>query len=291
MDWSALPFLGVGLGYRDLLRSQIFLNRTEIDFLEIIVEHYLDATPEKEDELHYLQQHFTLVPHGIHLSLGSVSGVDSSYLEKVARLFEKIRPPWWSEHLSFTVAGGVDIGHLSPLPFTEEAIHTVCKNIEKVRSFLKEPLLLENITYLVQLPGQMSEAEFLREVLLQSGCGLLLDVTNLYTNAMNFSENPQHFLAKIPLDLVIQLHFVGGHWQNQTLIDSHSQATPSPVWELMEQVISRSPHLKGAILERDENFPPFSELVQELQKARQRWRFFSNGISQITTASGPSIHG
>lgn len=267
--FSHLPTLGVGLGFREPFKSDLFLNRQQIDFLEIVAEHYLDAPAQKQQELELLAAHFPVIPHAINLSLGSAEGLDIDYLGKLAALIKQLNPPWWSEHICFTKAGGVDIGHLSPLPYTKEAVEVLCRNIAEVRRWVDVPLILENITYMVTLPGaEMTEAQFLTEVVERSDCGLLLDVTNVYTNAVNFGYDVHAFLAQLPWERIVQLHFVGGHWHDGILIDSHSQSTPLEVWELMDEVVG-CVSIKGIVLERDENLPPFAELTEELQKARE----------------------
>ena len=266
---SNLPTLGVGLGFRKPFRSDLFLHRRRVDFLEIIADHYLDASPEKEQELDLLAAHFTLIPHAINLSLGSAEGIDPIYVQKLAGLIRRLNPPWWSEHIAFTQAGGVDIGHLSPLPFNREAIETLCRNIAEVRRWIEAPLILENITYTVNLPfSDMDEASFLAEVLERSDCGLLLDVTNVYTNSVNHGYDPVAFIERLPPERVVQLHFVGGHWREGVLVDSHSQPTPPQVWSLMEEVMKRMA-VRSVVLERDENLPPFKELLGELEQVRQ----------------------
>jgi uncharacterized protein len=264
-----LPTLGVGLGFREPFRSDLFLHQHDVDFLEITADHYLDVPSQKMQELELLARHFTLIPHGLNLSLGSAEGLDTSYARKFADLVQRLNPPWWSEHIAFTRAGGVDIGHLSPLPFTHEAVEVLCRNIIEMRRYVDVPLILENITYIVEMPGaQMSEAEFLTELLQRTDCGLLLDVTNLYINAVNHGHDLSTVLKQLPLERVVQLHFAGGYWHDGVLIDSHSQQTPSEVWDLMDEVVTRAP-VKGIILERDENLPPFGELLEELERARQ----------------------
>lgn len=260
--------LGVGIGYREQFKSELFLNQSEVDFLEIISDRYLDTNREKQAELELLAAHFPLIPHAINLSLGSAEGLDTDYLIKLAKLIKQLNPPWWSEHLSFTKAGGIDIGHLSPLPYTKEAIAVVCQNIAQIRHYIDAPLILENITYMVNIPGgEMTEAQFIGEIVDRSDCGLLLDITNLYINSTNHGYSIQDFLAQLPLERVVQLHFVGGYCHDGILIDSHSQSTPTEVWELMQEVISQT-NVNGIVLERDENIPPFAELATELQQAK-----------------------
>ena len=260
--------LGIGIGYREQFKSELFLNQSEVDFLEIISDRYLDTNKEKQAELELLAAHFPLIPHAINLSLGSAEGLDKDYLIKLAKLIKQINPPWWSEHLSFTQAGGIDIGHLSPLPYTKEAVEIVCQNIEQVRHYLDTPLILENITYMVNIPGgEMTEAQFIGEIVDRADCGLLLDITNLYINSTNHGYSIQDFLSQLPLERVVQLHFVGGHWHDGVLIDSHSHSTPAEVWQLMKEVASQTT-AQGIVLERDENIPPFAELAAELRQAK-----------------------
>lgn len=272
MNIEALPVLGAGVGFRVGLRSDIFLHTKEIDFLEIIADHYFDATPRKMEELQLLANHFPLVPHGLDLSLGSAEGLDTSYLQRMATLVNRLNPPWWSEHIAFTRAGGVDIGHLSPVPFTHEALDALCRNIRRVQAEIEAPLILENITYTLRWPGaEMTEAQFLYELVSRTDCGLLLDITNLYTNSVNWGYDPIAFLDELPLERVVQFHFVGGHWRGDQLIDSHSEPTPPEIWELMAEACKRT-SVRGILLERDENLPPFRDIVAELARARQTAR-------------------
>jgi uncharacterized protein (UPF0276 family) len=258
----------VGVGFRERFRAEIFLNQEKIDFLEITTDHYLDAKASKIEELKLLKEHFPLIPHSLELSLGSAEGIDEEYLEKVAELVEFVQPEWFSDHLCFTRSGGVKIGHLAPVPYTKEAIKVFVKNIKKVKSRVKTPLILENITYLVRFQSsEMSEAGFIKAVLEETDCGLLLDVTNLYINSQNFGFDWRKFLDEIPPERIVQLHFVGSHQHGTRLIDAHADKTEEEIWQVFAEV-SRRFDIKGAILERDENFPPFREILEELETAR-----------------------
>ena len=141
-----MRFLGV-LGFWEPFLSEVFLHAGEIDFLEIIADHYFDPTRRKAEELELLAAHFPLVPHGLDLSLGSAEGLDEEYVRRMAALVNQLNPPWWSEHIAFTRAGGVEIGHLSPVPFTWEALEVLARNIRTVQARIAAPLILENITY------------------------------------------------------------------------------------------------------------------------------------------------
>jgi uncharacterized protein (UPF0276 family) len=263
-----LPVLGVGIGFREPFLSDLFQHRDDIDFLEITADHYFDAPAEKSAELDLLARHFPIIPHGLDLSLGSAEGIDNAYLDAMAEIVERLDPPWWSEHIAFTRAGGVSIGHLAPLPWTHEAVDVVVRNVERVQCRIRTPLILENITATMIAPGsEMDEVEFLAAVLERTGCGLLCDVTNLYTNAVNHGLDLDQLIERWPWDRVVQLHFAGGHWHDGSLIDSHGYPTPPEVWSVLEAAATRS-QVRGIILERDEHLPPFAELMQELEHAR-----------------------
>lgn len=265
---EAPPALGSGLGYRPPFRADLFANRSRVDFLEIIADHYFDAPNEKLAELDLLRAHFPIVAHGLDLSIGSAEGIDSAYLEKFARLIKRIDPPWWSEHLCFTRAGGVDIGHLAALPYTQEAIDVVARNVDTVRKRIRAPLLLENITTVVRVPGgEMDEPEFLTRALDATGCGWLCDVANLYTNAVNQQIDIDATFDCWPWERLVQIHYAGGRWRDGVLIDSHDSATSEAVWALYDRIVARAP-VKGVILERDERLPIFSELLDEVARAR-----------------------
>jgi hypothetical protein len=266
------PALGSGLGYRPPFRADLFAHRSGVDFLEIIADHYFDAAPEKLKELDLLRAHFPLVAHGLDLSIGSAEGVDAAYLEKLAQLIARIEPPWWSEHLCFTRAGGVEIGHLAALPYTREAVDVVARNVDRVRKRISAPLVLENITTVVRVPGaEMDEPEFLAQVLSRTGCGWLCDVANLYTNAVNQCVDLDATFERWPWDRLVQIHYAGGRWRDGVLIDSHDAATSEAVWALYDRIVARAP-VKGVILERDERLPPFSDLLDEVARARATLR-------------------
>ena len=264
-----LPTLGIGIGFREQFRADVFLHRDEIDFLEITADHYFDASPKKLEELELLKSHFRLIPHGLNLSLGSAEGIDEEYLDKFARLVEYVQPAWFSDHICFTKSGGKQIGHLAPVPYTKEAVEVFVRNISCVKEKINTPLILENITYMMRFPSsQMSESEFVRTILEETDCGLLLDVTNLYINSVNHNFCWRKFLDELPVERVVQLHFVGSHSHNGKVIDAHAHKTGEEIWEVFREICSRT-NVKGAILERDENFPPFAEILEEIQTAKR----------------------
>jgi uncharacterized protein (UPF0276 family) len=263
------------MGYRRNYISEILDNKNEIDFLEIIADWYINCDFQKDnfikEEFDLLNKHFTLIPHGLELSVGSAEGVDQEYLERFKNVIELASSPWWSEHICFTKANGIKLGHLGELPFSEETLKVIRKNLRTVSSKIDTPLILENISYTIAMKtNRMCESEFVKSILEENNCGLLLDVTNLYGNSLNHGYDPFKYLDTLPLERVVQLHFVGGAFTTGgKYIDSHSYDTPEDIWFLLDEVVSRTPNLKGIILERDDNFPEINVLLEELARARE----------------------
>jgi uncharacterized protein (UPF0276 family) len=154
------------------------------------------------------------------------------------------------------------------MPFTREALRVLIRNIATAQRAIPTPLIVENISFTLTWPGaEMSEPEFLTRLVEETGCGLLLDVTNLYINSRNHGYDPRAYLEALPREHIVQLHFVGEESADGSLIDSHSRPTTPPIWKLLEEVLALAP-VKGAILERDDCLPSFEELVPELSHAR-----------------------
>ena len=266
---SELPRLGVGVGYRDAFRTDVFRNANQIDFLEIIADHFFDPKPESNELLKLLASRFPLIPHGLGLSLGSADGLDQGYLNMLKRVVETVQPAWWSEHISFCRVGGIDIGHLTALPKTKATLKCLKENIRVSTSEIGAPLILENITQSIEYENDTyDEASFLGEVLDENNCGLLLDVTNLYINSINYRFDAVQVLHRLPRDRIVQLHFVGFDREGDLLIDGHSHSTNLEIWQLLEEVVRYAP-VCGAILERDEQLPPLSDILTELANMRE----------------------
>jgi len=268
-EWNKLPSLGVGLGYRSQFRHSLFSHQSSVDFLEIIADHYFESSPHRRTELDLLHSNFPLIPHGLALSLGSADGLDDQYLKLYCELVNRLKPAWCSDHIAFTRAGGIDIGHLTPLPKTNSSLTVLRENIRRVKDMTDVPVILENITENIRFPeDEFSDAEFLGRVCDQNDIGLLLDVTNLFINSVNHRFDPIKVLERLPRDRVIQLHFVGGYFEDGKWVDGHGDATQEEIWQLLDEVVSRFA-VHGIILERDELIPPIEELLLELNRASE----------------------
>lgn len=266
---GALPNLGVGLGYRAPLHEDILNNREHIDFLEVVTDPYVYAAPEKADWLVESTKGFPLVGHGVSMSVGSDMPVDGDYLERTAALVQKFGAPWFSDHLSFTKVPELNTEHLAPLWFTEEALDIVLRNVKRVKAGTGTPFLLENITYYFPIPfGDMTEAEFITGALEQADIGMLLDINNVHINSINLGYDPYEFIKSLPLERVVQLHIAGGRRMLGMVVDTHGSTVHPEVWRILEFVAANAP-VKGVILEWDQNFPDFGEIVNILKRAKE----------------------
>ena len=269
---SELPYLGSGLGHRRDIQLQIWQNRAGIDWLEVITEHYLYASVQGRERLAELRAEFPIVPHGIEMSIGTPGDVDENYLDALAGLVAEIDAPYFSDHLCFTRAGGVSLGSLTPLPRSRGLAKELGHKAQRIQDRVGVPFILENITYHVDLDTELTEAQFLAEFCEHCECGLLLDLTNLHTNATNHGFSTAGFLDTIPVERIVQVHLAGGQEAHDTLIDSHSSAVPEPVWELLDDLLRRTT-LKATLIERDQDFPDdFGELLGEVGRARDALR-------------------
>ena len=264
-----LPYLGVGLGLRRDLAEKTLASQGIIDWLELVPENYLGVGGKAGRRLEMAASDFPLVSHGVNLSIGSVDPLNEQYLFELKSILDIIDCPWWSDHLCFTSCGGVYLHDLIPLPFTNESVKHVAERVKIVQEYMSRPFLLENISAYMRMPeSKMSEPEFISAVLESADCGLLLDVNNVYVNSFNFDFDPFSFIDELPLDRVVQIHVAGHKRRDNLLIDTHGESVSAPVYELLEYVLKKT-EVKAVLLERDQNFPDFSELAAELSKIRK----------------------
>lgn len=270
MDFTNLPVLGVGIGWRRDIQEEILANKQHIDWLEIITEHYIR---QPEDRFRYLQRiakTFPVIPHGIDLSIGTDTPIEPDYLEALDEIIEGTNAPWFTDHLCFTRVPGLNVGQLTPLQFSRQTVDIVVNKVKHVKSRITKPFCLENITYQFKIPGgEMTEPEFLTCILEEADVGLLLDVTNLFINSVNHGYDPYQFLKSIPTERIVQLHIAGGEYVNNRWYDTHSMPIHEEVFELVEYIVANAP-VKGILLERDSNFPTsFQEIIDDLCRVRE----------------------
>ena len=263
------PFHGFGLGLRIPHFQNYLTEAVPVDFIEIISENFMGAGGRPIHVLGEVRDRWPVAMHGVSMSIGSADGIRSEYLARLKALADRIQPLWVSDHLSWSRVGEVNSHDLLPLPFTEEALNTVCANIEHVQDALERPLVLENpSTYLTFADDQMTEWAFLAEMTKRTGCYLLLDVNNIYVSGTNNGFDPYDYLAGVPADRVRQIH-LAGHSQGQgRLIDTHDEPVPDPVWDLFARIYPRLGPV-ATMIERDDNIPPLQDMLDELDVARR----------------------
>jgi len=271
-----LPDLGIGVGLRSVHYRHILEHWPTVDWFEIISENYLDSQGRPRAVLDQIAERYPVVTHGVSLSIGSTADLDLDYLQRLKRLAERIRPVWISDHLCWTGVLGKNTHDLLPLPLTEEALQHVIQRVIRVQEFLERPLVLENpSSYVTFQSSTMTEWEFLSRLAAESGCGLLLDVNNVYVSSVNHDFDPVEYLDQIPAEHVVQIHLAGHTNCGTHLIDTHDGPVIRAVWELYRRAIERCGPV-STLLEWDARIPPFEDLLAEARRAEQ-WR---NGVGQ-----------
>lgn len=282
-----MPFLGVGLGYRGAFHHDLLANQPRVDFVELMLEHFIDMPPERMRDAELLAARFAIVIHGLDLSLGTIEPLRGNYLAKMRDLAAVTGAHWVSDHLSLTGVPGRAIGNLTPLPLSHKMAGFVARKCRDAVSFLPLPFLLENISVLFRPgPDEMTEQEFIAEVLEESGAFLLLDLTNVFNNATNQNFDARAYLDDLPLGRVVQIHLAGGLVGNGVLLDTHDAPVPVEVLELLRYVAPRMPALRAVMIERDQEFPAFEELLAELDAIREILRsawapHFVTGVAAV----------
>ncbi|VVO60811.1 hypothetical protein PS876_00786 [Pseudomonas fluorescens] len=264
---SRQPSVGLGLR-RGLLKDLQAAPAGDFDFLEVAPENWIGVGGAHGAALRVLAERYPLSCHGLSLSLGGPAPLDCSFLQEVRVFLDHHRVEHYSEHLSYCS----DDGHLYdllPLPFTEEAVHHVAARIRQSQDILGRRLAVENVSYYAAPRQDMDEVTFTNAVLREADCDLLLDVNNVYVNAINHGFDPQAFLARIEPGRVVGMHVAGHFDESDSLkIDTHGASVKPQVWSLLAEAYTRF-GAQPTLLERDFNFPAFAELVAELQTIRR----------------------
>jgi len=218
--------------------------------------------------LERIRNDYPLSLHGVGLSLGSTDPLDQWHLDKLKGLIERYEPGLVSEHLCWCSVGQSYLNDLLPLPYTEEALSHVSRRIETVQDYLGRELLIENLSsYLQFVQSTIPEWEFLAEVSRRSGCGILLDVNNIYVNARNFGFAPQAYLEAIPIEAVKEMHLAGYEDEGDCLIDTHGRAVDAAVWDLYAQAVRRFGRVP-TLIEWDTDIPALGVLREEAARAQ-----------------------
>jgi len=261
---------GVGLKaehYADILDT-----RPDIGWFEVHPENYMGAGGPPHAYLTRIRELYPLSLHGVGLSIGSDGPLDREHLARVGALIDRYQPGLFSEHLAWSTHDDVFFNDLLPLPYTQETLQRVCEHIDEVQTFTGRQMLLENpSTYVAFAQSEMSEIEFLTEIARRTGCGLLLDVNNVYVGATNHDYDPAAYIDAFPIEHVGEIHLGGHAWQEDDageplLIDDHARETDDAVWALYRRLIARAGR-RPTLVEWDNDVPDWPTLFAEAQAA------------------------
>ena len=261
-----------GIGLRSPHVAEIARDRPATGFLEIHAENYLGGSPARQ-AVERLRESYALSVHAVGLSLGSIDGLDEIHLDRVASLVGLLKPALVSDHLSWSVHGGRYFNDLLPLPYTEEALDVVVRNVGRLQERLGRQVSIENPScYLGFAHSTLAEPEFLAELVWRSGCGLLLDLNNIVVTAHNLRLDPRDWLAGLPGEAITEYH-LAGHAVNDCdgepiLIDDHGSRVGDEAWALFDEAVRRY-GARPTLIEWDTDIPALPVLLEEAAKAER----------------------
>jgi hypothetical protein len=279
----APPVQGFGLGLRTehyaAFRADTRAQRPRVDWLEIITENYLVPGGKPLAHLDAIRADFPVVMHGVSLSIGSADPLNDGYLRQLKALVDRLQPAWVSDHLCWTGVDHANLHDLLPMPYTEAALRHLVPRVQRVQDLLGRRLVLENVSSYVAFAGdEMTEWQFVDELLRRADCELLLDVNNVHVSAVNHGFDARTYIDAMPADRVRQIHLAGHEDHGTYLIDTHDHPVCESVWALYAHAVRRLGDVP-AMIERDDRIPPLEELVAELDRARE--------VAAGALASGP----
>ncbi len=263
-----------GVGYKPQHYSDIMSSPGPLGWLEIHAENYMGDGGRPIAQLQHLSDHFPISVHGVGLSIGGEGDLDPDHLARLKHLIGWLNPASFSEHLAWSTHDSHFYNDLLPLPYTPRTLDRVATHISQVQDTVGRRMLLENpSSYLAFAESTMSETDFLRELTQRTGCGLLLDVNNVFVSATNLKTSPQDYIDAFPLDAVGEIH-LGGHDEDEDetgaplLIDSHGREVVDPVWALLDYTLAKSGP-KPLLIEWDTDVPEWPVLAAEVARADQ----------------------
>jgi len=262
------PYLGYGLGLRKEHYDAVLTERPNVDWFEIISENYMVDGGKPLNYLSRIREHYPMVMHGVSMSIGSTEPLNFDYLKQLKTLIKRVEPAWFSDHLCWTGVDGINLHDLMPLPYTEEAVEHVADRISQVQDYIGQQMLIENVSsYVSYCDSQMTEWEFLNAVVERADCLILLDINNIYVSSYNHNFDPFTYLTAMPSERVYQFHLAGHTHEDNLIIDTHDHPIADPVFELYAAAVQQFGRV-STMIERDDNIPPLSELLIELEQVR-----------------------
>ncbi|XXF81542.1 DUF692 domain-containing protein [Myxococcaceae bacterium GXIMD 01537] len=269
---------GIGLGLRRAFARDLLRSARRVDWLEVTPENWVEMGGEREHLLRACAERWPVVSHSVSLSIGGPDPLDTALLEAIEALRRQVGFAWWSDHLCYSSVEGAQLHDLFPLPSTEEAVEHVAARVREAQRRVEAPFLLENISFYANMPGgTLDDASFLCAAVEQSGCGLLLDVNNVYVNSLNHGFDARAYIDRMPLERVRELHLAGHTPVDGMIIDTHIGPIPDAVWELYRYTLRRAGRLIPTLIEWDQELPPVDEVLDEVDRAREHARVALGG--------------
>ena len=265
-----IPNLGIGIGLRVEHYEEIHAQKADVGFFEIISENFMIEGGAPLANLNKFLEDYTIVQHGVSLSIASAEQLDFDYLKKLKKLSDLTQTPWISDHLCWTRAHNHHYHDLLPLPYTSEYARFIAEKARIVQDYLEKPFALENLSsYITFKDSQMPEWEFYREVVERAGIYMMLDINNVYVSAVNHDYDPMEYLKNLPYDKVLQVHLAGHTVQdNGIILDTHDTYVCNEVWNLYSYVHQQTGGV-STLLEWDDDFISLADTIKEANKARQ----------------------
>lgn len=261
-----------GIGWRNEISLQILANIDRLQILEIIIDDYLDCSKSDIEKIKFLEKQIPLTFHGIRLGLASSLEVETELLKKFYRFLKHFPNATWSEHIAFVRGRGVEIHHLAMPPLNSETLKGLKRNLEKTFQIIGSYPLMENPASLLFPPNsEWTEIEWIKKILEETPVNLLLDLHNLYSNSVNFGFDAYEYIEAILPERISAIHLAGGKRvgkAHEKILDTHLHSVPEEVFELLKFTLNRKQQNLDIVLERDGNYPPISELLDEIEKAR-----------------------
>ncbi len=268
-DFESLPVLGAGIGLRKEHFAALKKTDLPVGWLEVIPENFMSFGGYPQGILDRVASRWPIVSHGVNLSIGSCDPLNEEYLDRLKTMLDRTQALWYSDHLCFTSIGGEYVHDLLAMPFSNEAADHVIGRVRDLQKRIQRPFLLENPSYYVKMPGaEMEEAAFITKILETSGCGMLLDVNNVYVNSRNHGYDARAFIRALPLHRVGQIHMAGHADRGDVIIDTHEGPIVDPVWDLYEFTLQEMGRPVSTLIEWDTNVPSLLQVVDEALRAQ-----------------------
>ncbi len=276
---------GIGIGLRIPHYEHILTRKPVVDWFEIISENYMVDGGRPLAVLDSILEQYRVVQHGVSMYFGSAQPLNREHLKRLKTLVRRTGTPWLSDHLCWGSVDGRYTHDLLPIPYTWEAVHATAEKVRQVQDYLEIPVAVENVSSYAEFhDSEMTEWEFLVEVVERADCGILLDVNNIYVSAFNHEFDPRVYLDHIPAERVAQIHIAGHSRYRKYILDTHDHPVIDPVWELYARAIRRCGPT-ATLLEWDDKIPSFEEVHGEALKAN---RFLREATAQRRRCQYPA---